>query len=190
MAALTELVPVGRFVGPPASGESSASWSCLQHTIRTRDIPWHEGRAGQRIYAGKDAAMWLLGPDSSLKGADKNDHSLVALLRTPATNVLFTGDIEHAGQRALASTWPLWRGAWLKAPHHGSDRTTLPCFPAAAAPPRTAVSCGGRRGFPGPRTMEALTDAGSAIAVTKRHGAVIWTFGRQAGNEARHLAPN
>jgi competence protein ComEC len=190
MAALTSLVSVGRFVGPPALGESSASWNCLQNTVRSRGIPWFEGRAGQRVYANPTASLRLLGPGVELDGADKNDRSLVALLRVPSGRVLFTGDIEHAGQRALAASWPLWRGAWLKAPHHGSDRTTLPCFPAAVSAPRVAISCGGRRGFPGPRTMEALAEAGSAIAVTKQRGAITWTFGRRGAFEAHHLAPN
>src|SRR5690606_28202779 len=102
---------------------------------------------------------------------------------------LFTGDIEQAGQRALAASWPLWRGAWLKAPHHGSDRTTLPCFLHAVAPPRAVVSCGGRRGFPGPRVMDAFHSLHTHAAVTKRHGAVTWSFrrGHAAMQETRQL---
>jgi competence protein ComEC len=192
MEALTKLVPVGGFVGPPVAAESSGSWRCLQRAVSARGIPWHEGRAGQRLHTGGNVVLWLLGPDTSLDAADKNDRSLVAWLRTPGANVLFTGDLEPPGQRALASTWPLWRGAWLKAPHHGSDRTTLPCFPAAIKAPRATISCGGRRGFPGPRTLEALSEAGTAIAVTARTGAVTWTFDRRGGRETRHLrqAPN
>src|SRR5690606_39663652 len=113
-----------------------------------------------------------------LLGAGKNDLSLVALLRTGRQDVLFTGDIEQAGQRALAASWPLWRGAWLKAPHHGSDRTTLPCILHAVAPPRAVVSCGGRRGFPGASVIAPLAVGGGPTAVTETAGAGAWAFAR------------
>jgi competence protein ComEC len=180
-AGLLDGIPVGFVLGPPEPEEKSASWDCLRRRANARGVAWKEGRAGQRVYAGPGVALWMLGPGESLahplRGGDKNDRSLVAWLRIDREpGVLFTGDIEAAGQRALAETWPLWRGSWLKAPHHGSDRTTLPCFNAAAAAPRAVISCGGRRGFPGPRTFRELRAAGGRVQITKREGAVIWEF--------------
>ena len=176
-AALTEGIPIGFVLGPRPAAESTASWNCLLRSVRSQGIPWTEGRAGQRLYTAPGVSIWMLGPGSSLDSADKNNRSLVALLTAGDRRVLFTGDIEGPGQTALESTWPLWRGAWLKAPHHGSDRTTLPCFVAAAAAPRVAISCGGRRGFPGPRTVEAFRETGSRIEITRDTGAVVWTAG-------------
>jgi competence protein ComEC len=194
VAALLDRMPVGMIVAAPEPevpvDHSSVKWQCLRDKARERGTPWKEGRAGYRVHAGKGVSLWILGPDSTLAGADKNDRSLVTLLRTRHGDALLTGDAEQPAQRALAATWPLWRGAWLKAPHHGSDRTTHPCFLEAAAPPRTVVSCGGRRGFPGARTMETLAELNSATAVTARHGAVTWTFARGGARESRHLKSN
>lgn len=200
-ATLLARIPVGRVIAPPeadagttgdvyAEASRSPTWECFRNVARARGVPWMTGREGQRVYEDPRDTLWLLAPDTAhpaLAHADKNDRSLVAWLRTPHAAVLFTGDIEHAGQEALAASWPLWRGAWLKAPHHGSDRTTLPCFLRAAAPPRAVVSCGGRRGFPGASVMATLADGGARTAVTKTDGAVTWTFGRHGAREERHL---
>jgi competence protein ComEC len=193
VSALLDLIPVDLIVAPPETNDEedeSVTWNCLRDKAQRLSIPWTIGRAGQRVYTGRRDSLWLIAPDTAhpdLVGADKNDRSLVALLRTARTDILFTGDIEHAGQRALAATWPLWRGTWLKAPHHGSDRTTMPCFLHAVAAPHAIVSCGGRRGFPGPDVMDAFTTLNTRTAVTKVHGAVTWTFGRSESRETRHI---
>lgn len=188
-AALLERIPVGALIGPPQTAESSPTWNCLRATARAQEVSWHEGRAGERVYTGRRVSLQMLGPDSTLDGADKNDRSLVALLQTPGGSVLFTGDIEQPGQQALAASWPLWRGAWLKAPHHGSDRTTDPCFLRDVSPPRTVISCGSRRGFPGAHTVATLTESGSHIAITKYAGAITWRFGNHDARENRHHRP-
>ncbi len=191
LGALMDLVPVGRVLAPPDPEAPSASWRCLREKVRRAGVPWLAGARGDLAYAGNGGELRVLGPDETLaEHAEENDRSLVALLLAGRTKVLFTGDIEPAGQRALAATWPLWREAWLKAPHHGSDRTTLPCYPDAAAAPRAVISCGRRRGFPGARTMEALRRAGTETAITSRHGAVTWILGARGAREIRHLDPN
>jgi beta-lactamase superfamily II metal-dependent hydrolase len=59
----------------------------------------------------------------------------------------------------------------------------------AAAAPRTAISCGGRRGFPGPRVMETFGATRTRAAVTKHQGAVTWVFGRDGPRETTQLSP-
>jgi competence protein ComEC len=186
-AALIDRIPVGSVLGPPEPEEASPTWNCLRAEARAHHVPWREGRAGQRVYSRNRVSLQILGPGEALADVDKNDRSVVALLHTGRERVFFTGDIEQPGQEALATTWPLWRGAWLKAPHHGSDRTTAPCFLLAAHPPRTVISCGSRRGFPGKNTVATLEAISSRIAVTKQDGAVTWKFGRQNTTETRHL---
>jgi competence protein ComEC len=196
VAALLDAVSIGKILGPPeAAGASdpsspsySPAWQCLHAKARAHGVAWREARAGQWIHTGKGTSFWVLSPGTSLAEEDLNNRSLVTLLRTPSGNVLFTGDIEQPAQHALGESWPLWRGAWLKVPHHGSQRTTDPCFLRAVAPGRAVVSCGARFRFPGPRTLETLAAAGSDIAVTKDHGAVTWSFGRDGPREIRHLS--
>jgi competence protein ComEC len=113
--------------------------------------------------------------------ASDNNRSLVCLLQTSKGKVLFTGDIEGPAQRALAETWPLWRRAWLKVPHHGSDRTSLPCFLAAAAPQQAAVSSGRRPGFPGLSTVALLNNLHTNLGITARDGAILWEFPSERG---------
>lgn len=184
--ALLRALPVGFVLGPPEPEDPGTSWTCLRDAARRAGVAWKEGREGQTVYAAPGVSLRLLGPGAALERADKNDRSLVAWLRLPEAAVLFTGDIEGPGQRALEASWPLWRGAWLKAPHHGSDRTTLPCFVAAAAAPRAVVSCGGRRGFPGKATLAALDDARTRVEVTADAGAVLWAW-RQ--HDSRFFGP-
>ncbi len=171
---LLDRVPIGFIVAPPISS-SDAGWNCLKDAARRRGIPWKEGRMGDLLYQKGTVSLRILGPDSAMdSSASDNNHSLVCLLQTARHKALFTGDIEGPAQLALASTWPLWRGAWLKAPHHGSDRTTLPCFLTAAAPPQAAISSGRRPGFPGPATMAFLEGLHANTGVTARDGALIW----------------
>jgi beta-lactamase superfamily II metal-dependent hydrolase len=186
-AALIDRIPVGSVLGPPEPEEASPTWNCLRAAARAHHVPWREGRAGQRVYSRNRVSLRILGPGEALANADKNDRSVVALLHTGRERVFFTGDIEQPGQEALATTWPLWRGAWLKAPHHGSDRTTAPCFLHAAHPPRTVISCGARRGFPGRNTVATLEDLSSRITVTKQDGAVTWKFTKRGATEFLHL---
>src|SRR5690606_18119652 len=106
MTTLLTRLPVGHIIAPPEDDgiDASATWACVQATARHHGIPWITGRAGQRLYTGPRDTLWLLAPDTAhpeLLGAGKNDLSLVALLRTGRQDVLFTGDIEQAGQRAL-----------------------------------------------------------------------------------------
>jgi competence protein ComEC len=173
-------IPVSAVLAPPASESHSATWKCLRKRAQALEVPWREIGAGERLYRRGRLGLWTLAPDSTLDQAEDNDRSLVLLLETPVEKVLFTGDIEAPGQRALAASWPWWRGARLKAPHHGSDRTTLPCFLEAAAPAMVSVSSGRRPGFPGGKTLQLLRAAGARVGVTSFEGALTWELGNAA----------
>ncbi len=178
VSGLVGRIPIGMILSTADPDAPGVTWRCLRDLIRDHDIPWIEGRAGMRIHGSRSVFLHLIAPDAGMSRAGLNDRSLVALLRTPGGDLLFTGDLEAQGQRALGETWPLWRGAWLKAPHHGSDRTTLSCFTEAVTPPGSVISAGTRRGLPGPRTRTELERDGVPPALTSRDGAVTWGFRR------------
>jgi competence protein ComEC len=184
-------MPVG-FILSPHLRSTDAPWMCLKEMARSRNFQWKEGRAGDLLYRQGDVALRILGPDSTLDSASDNNHSLVCLLQIGQNKALFTGDIEGPAQHALASTWPYWRGAWLKAPHHGSDRTTLPCFLTAANPPQSIISSGRRPGFPGRHTLELLSTLSANVNITARNGAIMWEFpsskpGRAYSQKSEHV---
>ncbi|HEX2179222.1 MAG TPA: hypothetical protein VHL54_06855, partial [Actinomycetota bacterium] len=88
--------------------------------------------------------------------------------------VLFTGDIEDAGQQDL-----LDRHAGrvdctvMKAPHHGSGRL-LPEFVEAVDPEWVAVSVGPNTyGHPSPKALAIFEDAGAEIRRTDRLDDVV-----------------
>ncbi len=174
--ALVGSFPITTILSPKTSPDAQPSWRSLQAQARRRGVPWRPVAAGDWLYRRGAVSLSVLGPDSSLDSASDNNRSVVCLLATPKRRALFTGDIEGPGQKALASTWPLWRHAWLKAPHHGSDRTTLPCFLRAEAPPQAVISAGHRPGFPGRQTLALLRSLGAEVQVTAHAGAVRWDF--------------
>ncbi len=73
---------------------------------------------------------------------DPNDCTIALRVDYCASSVLFTGDAEHAEERALAPVDPV---TLLQVAHHGSATSTSPAF-LARARPRYAVISAGRPG--------------------------------------------
>jgi competence protein ComEC len=73
---------------------------------------------------------------------DPNDCSIALRVDYCASSALFTGDAEHAEERALEVDAPV---TLLQVAHHGSDSSTSPAI-LARARPRYAVISAGRRG--------------------------------------------
>jgi competence protein ComEC len=96
----------------------------------------------------------------------------VVLVRHGDVTVLLTGDVEEAGEAALAEH--LGPVTVLKAAHHGSrTSSTEPLL--ARARPRHVVFCVGRRnryGFPHPEVVERYQALGSECHRTDLDGAV------------------
>jgi competence protein ComEC len=173
---LMEAYSIAQVIAPATVLGESPIWDCLRKSCLRDGVAWVEAGAGDILYRSRETELRVLGPGLSLNDAEDNDRSLVCLLSTPKEKVLLTGDIEGPGQLALADSWPLWKGAWLKAPHHGSDRTTFPCFLESIQAPVASVSAGRRPGFPGPKSMATLRKSGTHTGVTSKEGALFWEF--------------
>ncbi len=110
-----------------------------------------------------------------------NDGSLVFRLVFGERSLLFTGDVEEAGERSLlrlaaANGWNL-RSDVLKVPHHGSRGASSPAFVAAVAP-RWAVVSAPRQspyGHPHAEAIRRLREAGASVVQTGIDGAVGFT---------------
>ena len=98
-----------------------------------------------------------------------------------ARSVLFTGDIEATGERALLARIPPDDAAAtvLKGPHHGSRTSSSSAFVAAVRPQVVVLSLGYRNrfGFPAPEIVARYIAAGARVFRTDRSGAVDVDFG-------------
>ena len=146
--------------------------------------------------AGRGTRIVHVGPGSSrsagaarlevLAGAvdparSLNDNSLVVRLTLAGRRVLFSGDVEVAGEQALlaqANPAADLGADVVKVPHHGSRTSSSSRFVAATHPALAVVSCGAGNhfGFPAPDVVAAWRAAGAAIARTDLQGAVTVTL--------------
>jgi competence protein ComEC len=121
------------------------------------------------------ARVEVLGPPTDrilLEG--ENDRSLVLRVRHGDVTFLLPGDIEEAGEEALALGEPV---TVLKAPHHGS-RTSSHDALVNAAKPRYVVFCVGaynRFGFPHAEVVDRYAAAGARCLRTDLDGAITFT---------------
>jgi len=109
-------------------------------------------------------------------GRGVNDDSLVVRLEFAGRSVLFTGDLEAAGEAALVDAVPasLLRVDVVKAPHHGSRTSSSPPLVDASGASLVVVSCGvaNRFGFPAASVVERWRRAGARVLRTDEAGTV------------------
>lgn len=107
--------------------------AAVLRTLESLDRPVRVVSRGHRIPLARQTTLRVVHPDPREEFAP-NDGSLVVRLDHGGTSVLFTGDIEERGLRALlldhADELP---SAVLVAPHHGSAEPSTPAFLRATA---------------------------------------------------------
>ncbi|MBI5642027.1 MAG: DNA internalization-related competence protein ComEC/Rec2 [Deltaproteobacteria bacterium] len=115
-------------------------------------------------------------------GFDKNNMSMVMRLSYGNASVLFTGDIGEDAERELLGSDV--RSTVLKAPHHGSRKSSTPEFLEKVSPSIIVVSAGRKNvfGFPHEETLERYRRAGAEVFRTDKDGAI--TFITDGGNHA------
>jgi len=76
-----------------------------------------------------------------------------------SASLLFTGDIEWAGERAMLSNHASLRATILKVPHHGSATYSTAAFIAAVHPQAAVISDGYLNNFhfPYPRSSNVTS---------------------------------
>lgn len=121
------------------------------------------------------------------QGASTNDASLVLRVTMGEVAFLFPGDVEAAGEAALAGERV--SSQVLKAPHHGSRTSSSASFIERVGP-RHVVFCVGRNrfGFPVPEVVERYRASGCELHRTDQDGAVSF---RTDGHtlEVEHFVP-
>jgi competence protein ComEC len=106
--------------------------------------------------------------------ASRNNSSMVLRLDFGPTSVLFTGDLEAAGERALMERVPDLRATILKAPHHGSATSSSDRFVESVHPAAVVISVGYRNrfDFPAVEVVDRFRRIGARVLRTDLDGAV------------------
>jgi competence protein ComEC len=113
-------------------------------------------------------------------GGRRNDRSLVVRVDAPSGRVLFPGDLEAGGERALLESGADLRAEVLLLPHHGSRSSSSASFIRAVAPEVALASapCLGRFEMPAPEVRARVREIDARLHWTGRSGAVLVRLGR------------
>jgi competence protein ComEC len=103
-----------------------------------------------------------------------NNSSMVLRFSFGNTSILFTGDIESAGERAMVDSRGQLHATILKVPHHGSASSSTAAFIAAVHPEAAVISDGYLNNFhfPADAVVERYIEAGAILMRTDLDGAV------------------
>lgn len=159
----------GVLVNPPKEDGKERE---LVRQFESMGVPVWTGRPGQE-WTDMPGVEWKWlhpGQSSELLG---NDASVVLQLTAFGKTVLFTGDIETAGEeQLLANGLPVIDV--LKVAHHGSKTSSTADFLAAIQPKYAVISVGqdNRYGHPAAEVLERLEKSVEALYRTDHHGAV------------------
>ncbi len=116
-------------------------------------------------------------------------------------SLLFTGDIESAGEHAMLENRADLHATMLKVPHHGSASSSTPAFVAAVHPEAAVISDGHliHFHFPSDAVVERYVEAGAILMRTDLDGAVmvdatadrmtVRTFRARGGGSIRIVHP-
>ena len=133
------------------------------------EITTGEGDGGQGL------TLACIGPECGLEVEPGNETSLVMDLSFGEFDMLFTGDVEGAGEESLVSSGLLRDYDVMKAAHHGSKNSGTEEFLQITEPEYAVISAGvdNRYGHPHTETLRRLNDAGCTVCSTQDNGAVM-----------------
>ncbi len=160
-------------------------YMALLAEVAAAKIPLRVVDSAMRPLVLGGATVRCLGPAPEEAERRDNDLSMVLRIAQGLQNkfpqsVLFTGDIEAAGERALLARTPaaMLAATVLKVPHHGSRTSSSSAFVAAVRPQVAVLSLGYRNpfGFPAPEVVERYIAVGARVFRTDRSGAVSVDF--------------
>ena len=133
--------------------------------------------AGDTLQCG-EVMLTCIHPEKGWDSADTNAYSTVLHLTYGDFSVLFTGDLEGAGERKVLDMIKKRRDmqdiTLLKVAHHGSGNATGKDFLQAVRPKIALISAGreNRYGHPHEELLERLAACGCRVYRTQRSGAV------------------
>ena len=179
LVAVLEELEVGHFID---SGQELHTWTArrLREVVEARGVRYHRVAAGDSIAGLGGVGGLVLHPTAEYVTADGqsprglNNGSVVLHLTYGEIALLFTGDVEHEVDGALAGWGHRVRSRVLKVAHHGSSTSSEPVFVAAVDPEAAIVSVGERNRFGHPSTavLDRYLKRGVRLLRTDGRGAV------------------
>jgi competence protein ComEC len=153
---------------------SDVSYARFMDDLASAKIPIVQIRETAPIASIGGVAIVSLNGKSDL-ARTHNNSSMVLRLIFGNASILFTGDIESAGERALLASGADLRATIVKVPHHGSETSSTALFIAAVHPTAAVISDGYLNNFhfPSPAVVERYLAAGSILMRTDLDGAVM-----------------
>lgn len=118
----------------------------------------------------------------------KNNDSLVLAFSLGGKRFLFTGDLEHEGERDIIEAYPHLRADVLKVGHHGSKGSTSDEWLQHLKPSHALISAGERNRYQHPHqdVLKKLKDHQTKVYRTDRDGSVTYEFLEQKGTFYTH----
>ncbi len=179
-----DALPVKMLLDPEIPSDGTEYQKVL-HLARRKEIPCYRARAGGTVDLGDGVALHLLAPGPTLlaattPGGVTNNNSIVCLLTYRRARMLFTGDLELDGERALLDAHADLRADVLKVAHHGSQWGTSDAFLDAVRPYHAVISCRGGTSsvHPHPAVLQRLRAHGVQILRTDVSGEIhLTTYG-------------
>lgn len=147
--------------------ESLAREADCQIVYLSQGMGWQQG----------DFRLTCLWPKAGYAG-ESNAGSACYLLEEGKLRILFTGDVEGEGERALSACLEKMHISGLdvlKVAHHGSRYSTSETFLQSVLPQLALISAGRNNsyGHPHGETLQRLEKAGCTILQTPESGAII-----------------
>lgn len=183
LPAVLDALPVGRLLDPDIPSEDTAYQQVVE-SAKLKEIPRYRVRAGDEVRLGPEVRLHILAPGQTLlagTSSDTNNNSVVCLLEYRQARMLFTGDLQSEGERALLTSAGDYRADMLKIAHHGSRNGTGEALLDAVRPSCALISCRGASAsdHPNATLLARLRQRGISIVRTDVHGQIrLATYGR------------
>jgi competence protein ComEC len=150
------------------------SFARLNEDLERSGIPVVQVGSTAPISSIASVAIASLNGDAAL-ARSHNNSSMVLRFSFGRSSLLFTGDIESAGERAMLANRGDLRATILKVPHHGSATSSTAAFISAVHPDVAIISDGYLNNFhfPSDAVVDRYAAEGSTLIRTDLDGAVI-----------------
>jgi len=164
--------------------ENTGSEPGWRKAARLNGVRINRVSAGDVLSIDHSMKLYFLSPGNSSQKAGRvrirsaNNSSIVVLLRTTHSSVLFTGDAERLQERELIARYgDLLRSEVVKVAHHGSFTSSIRLFVERVIIPDKTVAVissglNNRFGHPSTLVVARWTKSGSKVLLTSEQGAV------------------